>query len=71
MIRAVKAGNAGAAHRTAYAHVAKELEEAHADAFLIACTELSVLGAPAGISRPVFDTLDVLVDATIAEARGA
>jgi aspartate racemase len=71
VIRAVKGGNASAAQRTAYAQVAKELEQAHADAFLIACTELSVLGAPAGISRPVLDTLDVLVDATIAEARGA
>ena len=52
---------------TQYSDVVRSL--ADADALLIACTELSVLGAPKGIVKPSIDALDVLVIATIAEAR--
>jgi len=36
---------------------------------LIACTEFSVMGPPEGIVRPIFDSMDVLADATLATAR--
>jgi aspartate racemase len=68
VIRAVKAGEAGDRYRRDYADVAAGLPGA--DAFLIACTELSVLGPPANLSLAHVDALDVLVEATIAEARG-
>jgi aspartate racemase len=67
IIRAVKAGRVTDAHRRTYARIAQSLE---ADAYLIACTELSVLGAPEGVAKPVVDALDVLVAATVKEALG-
>jgi aspartate racemase len=66
IIRAVKANRVTAQHRRDYADVAGALDM---DALLIACTELSVLGAPEGVTRPVVDALDALVKATIAEAK--
>jgi aspartate racemase len=66
IIRAVKAGQIGAQHVRDYAQVARDLD---VDALLIACTELSVLGAPQGTTLPIVDALDVLVNATIAEAK--
>ncbi len=71
VIRAVKAGKLTTDHRKDYFRVAANLAEAGADTFLIACTELSVIGPPAGISQPATDTLDVLVEATIATAQGS
>lgn len=69
VIKAVKAGQFSDRHRKDYAKIAKSLGEAGAEAFLIACTELSVIGPPDGVTAPVIDTLDVLVQATIATAR--
>jgi aspartate racemase len=66
IIRAVKANSAGPRHRASYAHIAASLNP---DAFLIACTELSVLGAPDGVSKPVVDALDALVYATVVTAK--
>jgi len=66
IIRAVKANRITNAHRHHYASIALSLD---ADAYLIACTELSVLGTPAGIAAPAVDALDVLVATTVAEAR--
>jgi aspartate racemase len=66
VIRAVKAGRTGSAERRVYADVAHSLDAA--DAFLIACTELSILGAPEGLARPYVDALDVLVAATLIAA---
>jgi aspartate racemase len=66
IIRAVKAGRASDAHRRTYARIAQSLE---ADAYLIACTELSVLGVPEGVAKPVVDALDVLVAATVATVK--
>jgi aspartate racemase len=65
VIRAVKANALTDRHRRDYAQVAASLD---ADAYLIACTELSVIGPPQGATKPVVDALDVLVDATISEA---
>ena len=70
VIKAVKAGQVSERHRKDYAQVAKSLADAGAEAFLIACTELSVMGPPEAVTAPVIDTLDVLVQATIATARG-
>jgi aspartate racemase len=67
VIRAVKSGGISHGHHREYAEVADSISAA--DVMLIACTELSVLGPPKGISQPFVDALDVLVNATIAEAR--
>jgi aspartate racemase len=65
VIRAVKA-NAVTPHcRRDYADVAAVLD---ADAYLIACTELSVIGPPETLAMQCVDALDVLVAATIHEA---
>jgi aspartate racemase len=69
VIRAVKANAVGEQHWRGYADVANALVKAGAEAFLIACTELSVLGAPQNTALPHVDALDALVDATIAQAR--
>jgi aspartate racemase len=69
IIQAVKAGGATPAHRRTYASIVRRLREDGADAFLVACTELSLLPAPEP-GCPVVDTLDVLVVATIQAARG-
>jgi aspartate racemase len=66
IIRAVKASSVRPQHRTGYAQIAAALDS---DALLIACTELSVLGAPAGSAGPVVDALDALVRATVTEAK--
>jgi aspartate racemase len=70
IIKAVKAGRLDDSHRRDYGKVAGNLLAAGADTLLVACTEFSVIGPPAGASAPVTDALDVLVEATIATARG-
>jgi len=70
VIKAVKAGQFNEAHRKDYARIAKGLADVGAEALLMACTELSIIGPPDGVTAPVIDTLDVLVQATIATARG-
>ena len=65
VIRAVKANALTAQHRRDYAQIAASLD---ADAYLIACTELSVIGPPEGATKPVVDALDVLVEATVTKA---
>jgi aspartate racemase len=69
IIKAVKAGQWRDAHRQGYVKIAEHLADRGAKALLIACTELSVIGPPEGTSLPVIDTLDVLVDETLATAR--
>jgi aspartate racemase len=71
VIRAVKARKFSKERQQDYTKVASNLIDAGADVFLIACTELSVIGPPAGVVRPSLDTLDVLVESTIANARFA
>lgn len=68
VIRAVKAARATPAMQREYLSVASELAEA-VDALLVACTELSLLPAPT-VSKPLLDTLDILVEETILFARG-
>ena len=70
IIKAVKAGRLNDSHRQDYAKVARNLLDAGADALLVACTEFSVMGPPAGVASSVVDALDVLVEATITTARG-
>lgn len=69
IIKAVKANRLDDNHRQAYGRIAKNLSDAGADALLVACTEFSVIGAPAGTACRVVDALDVLVEETIAAAR--
>jgi aspartate racemase len=69
VIRAVKSNAVGEEHRRDYAIVANILVKSGAEAFLIACTELSILGAPEDAKLPYVDALDALVDATIHEVR--
>ena len=69
IIKAVKADRLDAAHQQDYAAVAENLAALGADAFLIACTELSVIGPPPGVAGAVVDSLDTLVESTIAIAR--
>ncbi len=68
VIKAMKAGDRSEKEARAYEAVARHLVAAGAERLLVACTELSVLPAPR-LDRPVIDTLDVLVNATIAAAR--
>lgn len=70
VIRAVKAGATTLEVRHHYAAVASALADQGADALLLACTELSVLGPPAGCGLPIIDALDALVAATVRRARG-
>ncbi|HTW34807.1 MAG TPA: amino acid racemase [Rhizomicrobium sp.] len=67
-IRAVKAKAITEQVRAGYESAIAGLHDAGADAFLIACTELSLLPPPQG--RPFVDALDALVDETISFARG-
>lgn len=69
VIKAVKAGQLDDMHRQSYAWVARALRDAGAEALLVACTELSIVGLPPGIASPVVDALDALVEETIAAAR--
>jgi aspartate racemase len=70
IIRAVKAGRIDSGHRQNYAEISDRLIEAGADAFLVACTELSLLDAPTQAPLPIVDALDALVETTIGLARG-
>ena len=70
IIKAVKAGKLDDSHQGDYERIAGNLVGAGADALLIACTEFSVIGPPVGAAGPVVDALGVLVEATIATARG-
>lgn len=69
IIRAVKANKMDAALRTDYAAVIEALAKKGADALLVACTELSVLGLPENTQLPAVDALDALVAATLEAAR--
>jgi aspartate racemase len=68
VIRAVKSATVTEHHCRDYSDAARSMLSI--DAALIACTELSVFGAPKDMTPPSIDALDVLVGATIAEARG-
>lgn len=68
IIKAVKANGMDAGLRADYAAVIAALAERNVDAFLVACTELSVLGFPKNIQLPAVDALDVLVAATVETA---
>lgn len=61
VIRAVKAKTYGDSARQAYQAITDTLRQRDADAFLIACTELSVIDLPDTGGLPIADTLDLLV----------
>lgn len=67
LIRAVKAGNTGQIAHAAMATLAAQAAR-RSDHLLIACTELSLLTG--GISAPRTDSLDCLVAAIVAFAKG-
>ena len=69
IIRAVKAGHITPSLQRTYEAIANRLAEEKVDAYLVACTELSLLKAP-DVVPPVIDTLDVLVHATVKMAKG-
>lgn len=69
IIKSLKAGHVGDVEQCDYDAIARRLGDDGADTLLVACTELSLLSAPEG-QRPVVDTLDLLVKATIRTARG-
>ncbi|MEO8713520.1 MAG: amino acid racemase [Acetobacteraceae bacterium] len=67
VIRAVKAGSVGDDLERRYVAAAERLLARGADVLVIACTELSSLDSLGAQGRvPVIDTLDVLVEATVA-----
>ena len=68
MISAIKSKSVTDKIRENYDRAIAGLERAGADAFLIACTELSLLPPPKG--RPSVDALDALVAETVRLARG-
>ncbi|HEY9346618.1 MAG TPA: hypothetical protein VIQ53_14975, partial [Inquilinus sp.] len=63
-----KAGRVGDRQAEGFRRVAEALAGA-ADVILVACTELSLLPLSSIGDVPVLDTLDLLVDATVAAAR--
>lgn len=67
LIRDVKAGRVDDAWFTTYTAVARRLAAKPVDALLVACTELSTLAAP-HVGVPVWDTLEVLVEAVVSAA---
>ena len=67
IIRAVKAARVTPAVQREFLSIAIELGEV-TDALLVACTELSLLPAPTA-SKPLLDTLDILVEETVSFAR--
>lgn len=71
VIRAVKAGSVDDELARRYTEAADRLIARSADVLVIACTELSSLNRP-GVhgSGPVIDTLDALVEATVARCLG-
>jgi aspartate racemase len=69
VIRAVKSNSLTDRHRADYATIARNLLSNGANAFLVACTELSVIGPPEGITLPSVDALDALVEETIRTAQ--
>ena len=68
-IRDVKAGRDPAAARGTLARAARALADRSAGAVLVACTEFSLHADAATGPAPLIDTLDVLVEATLAFAR--
>jgi aspartate racemase len=68
VIRAVKAGRLDQQRRNEYTEIAHGLINEGAEALLIACSELSVIGPLAIGAVPAVDALDALVEGTIRTA---
>ncbi len=70
-IRAIKAGEVRDHLIEAYERATEHLEARGAAVHLVACTELSFMAPPRTAQVPVIDTLDCLVEATVAEVKGS
>lgn len=68
---AIKAGDTGAAMRTAMRALAEALIDAGAEAVIAGCTEIPLVLGTDDIAVPLIDSTDVLALCTIAIARGA
>src|SRR5579864_6564744 len=68
VIRAIKSARITPALQREYLSIANKLCEEAVDALLVACTELSLLPAPI-FTKPLLDTLDILVEETVSFAR--
>jgi aspartate racemase len=66
VIRAVKAGDTSSQQRQKFARIAERLLKQRCDVLLVACTELSLFTDELGDHVPVTDSLDVLVQNTLA-----
>lgn len=69
LIHAVKTGTWEHLGTAGLAAAVKQLEASGAQCLLVACTELSVIGAQLQSSLPVFDAADILAAAVIHEAK--
>lgn len=69
VIRSIKAGDTGEDVRSAFAGIVRHLEERGADALIIACTELGVIGAVTKL--PLVDAADALAAAIVEKAGGS
>ncbi|MGB0846823.1 MAG: aspartate/glutamate racemase family protein [Thiolinea sp.] len=69
LIRAVKAGTANDALLAEYNRLVRQMSErSEVDAYLLGCSELSVLRDQHQQELPVIDSLDVLIEKIVAEA---
>ena len=68
-IRRIKAEGAGADDAEALSGMARAMAEAGAEAVCLCCTEFSLVAREVRAPVPVFDALDLLVDATVRFAR--
>lgn len=70
VIKAVKAGQFEASDEAALNAVAGELRTKGVECLIIACSELSVIAGCLQSRLPVFDTLTILSDEVVAQAKG-
>ena len=71
LIRSVKAKTHSEAQLDAYQRAADDLQAQGAQCLVIACTELSVIGARLRTALPVYDASDVLARHIVREAATA
>jgi aspartate racemase len=70
LIKAVKAGRAGADQLAVFQATAQALGNAGAEVLVLACTELSIIADRVALDIPVLDTLQVLAEGIVAAVKG-
>lgn len=70
VIRAVKSGRVSDHEVAKLEQAAGRLIDAGAEALVLGCTEFSLIEHRLRLTAPVYDTLQVLADAVVAEAKG-